>query len=455
MKKKLSFGKGLLVYAAAFLVLIIIGSVIFWNYLSSYEKSRPDLAVEAFLETTDDAYWENILMEGTASIASSSYENTEDVMKNIFDALRGNAASYRKRNTEYSPETPVYTIRIAGHDFARLSLKADGSAGFGFNNWAIEKVELLNEFIPSYRMIQITVPAGASCSVNGTPVSKDQLTETVIYEGLSDFETGFTNPVSMDVYQIDCVYDNVEVTASMPDGTILSADASDGTTFYFDQPLSTRTITIHALDTLRVVLNGAIVPTSFITASEPLPLLGEVESFLGSTPMPQVVTYTIPDIYDPEEVVYAIDNAGDEVTAMVDSTGAWSLNWGGSNMPSDRQTNLENVMWAYIRFSANYNLQISYNWSILYPYLLNGTDLYYRMTQMLEGLIWQSASKAELNNCEILSYSEFGQDCFIVRAVMDYTIVRPSGEETDQPVFDFVFVRYPGTAWQLAAMDAV
>ncbi|HPJ76768.1 MAG TPA: hypothetical protein PLS36_08015, partial [Clostridia bacterium] len=53
-KQKKKFIKGLAIYSACFIVVILIGLALFWQYMKSYELSRPENFMNEFVKTVDD-----------------------------------------------------------------------------------------------------------------------------------------------------------------------------------------------------------------------------------------------------------------------------------------------------------------------------------------------------------------------------------------------------------------
>lgn len=465
MKKKTSsFGKGLLIYALILLIAILVAAFVFWKYLGSYESSRPDLSMEAFLDTCDQDYWKEIAIKGAENMVSSDYEDTSEILSRVYDSIREGKVTYRKRSGEYSAEAPVYTVRIGGIDFARVSMKQDEFVGFDYYTWAVDSVTLAEEFIPSTRTLSITVPQNSVVTINGVTVPGSMITDVIPFSELSEIELNFTDPVSMDIYSVDNIYDNVTVAVTDPDGKAVTSFTSDGTTYIYDPLLTPHSITIQALESIRVQLNGADVPAEFITKTEPAAILTDAERYMNGYSIPNMVTYTIPGIYTTEETVLGFsgnDNGSDSaIQATKNQDGIWVLDWSNpgaaENMNEYRSSLLNEFMWTYLRFSANlrsndpdleFNKNAEARWFVLQQYMISGGDAYYRTFQTIEGLLWNSSTEVNINSLDVLSYIEFGEDCYLTRVTMDYTVVRPMGvgEVNEVATFDIVFVKAPGT----------
>lgn len=461
--KKSHFGRGLLIYAILFLIAIIIAAFVFWKYLGSYEASRPDLTMEEFLDSCDQEYWRNVAIKGSENMISSDFEVTSEILDRIYDSIKDGKVTYRKRSGEYSAETPIYTVRISGVDFARVELKQDEFAGFDYYTWCVDSVTLAEEFIPSTRTLSLTVPQNATVAINGVTVPDSMITDVIPFSELSELELSFTSPVSMDVYSVENIYDNVEVTVTDLSGAPVTSYVSDGTTYTYDPLLQPHSISIQALQGIRVQLNGVEISDEYITNTEPAELLVASERYMNGYPVPNIVTYTIPGIYTEEETIVGYagfdSDPSDAISATKNSEGIWVMNWSSPNayasMNEYRQDLLDDFMWAYLRFSANLlssdpSVSSAKNaearWAYMSRFMIDGGDAYVRTAQTIEGLMWNTSTSVDLNSLDVLTYNEFGDDCYVTRVCMDYTIVRPRGigEISDVATFDIVFVKRPG-----------
>ena len=46
--------KTIAIYAAIFLVIAIVGLIIFWNYMDAYEKSQPKNVIDSYIFNLDE-----------------------------------------------------------------------------------------------------------------------------------------------------------------------------------------------------------------------------------------------------------------------------------------------------------------------------------------------------------------------------------------------------------------
>ncbi len=455
-KKKRKFGVFLLVYVLAFVVVIAGGLTLLWKYLEAYELSRPERVVENFLASVDDAYWEDLVEVSSGVFATTQFENGSDIAMQCFEAVRGEEYTSRKRSGEYEDDRPVYTIRVGGADLARLTLKPNGNAGFGFHYWAADTVELLQEFVPEARTVVIQVPEEAIITLNGVQLDEGYITDSIVSPQLSPLEMQFTTELpQLAVYSVPGIYGNLELKVEDTDGTELLATFADGSLYTYGMNITeTQTVTITAPADATVMLNGAVLGESYITATEEYELLSGVAEYLPGENDAQVNVYTVTGLIAQVETVTAKAADGKALAGSQSEDGSWSFGWGTETIPSAHKELVNEYMDAYLSFSSDEGNATESNWSYIQQFLLYEGDAYERCYMALDGLDWTQSYDAVLNSVDILSYAEFGEDCFVVRVNMDSTVTRPNGEVTENNTFDLVFVQDEGE-WLVERMEAV
>ena len=83
----------------------------------------------------------------------------------------------------YSADNMVYMVSAGGKDICRVTLDEmteNGDAGFGFTYLQVTRVELLASFTaPEAHEITITIPAGATVSVNGVALTEEYVKHAI------------------------------------------------------------------------------------------------------------------------------------------------------------------------------------------------------------------------------------------------------------------------------------
>lgn len=186
VKKKRSFGKGLLIYVIVMLVIIAVGLGLFWRYIYAYEQARPEGAVENYIQTDlPEELADAITTYGEEH--ATAYESAEDIAGVIAKAIEGGEMSYRKTPGAYTQEAPVYTLRCDKKEIATMELRSvdAGFLRFGFDTWERSKTEY--QFDAFAVACTITAPAGTEVLVNGRVLTEDYRTGDGAYAELKAY----------------------------------------------------------------------------------------------------------------------------------------------------------------------------------------------------------------------------------------------------------------------------
>lgn len=210
------FAIGLAVYAAVLLLLIIAGLFLFWQYMAAYERSLADRVMERYMV---DGLAEDVdrEIERFAAAHGTVFESAEKIAAALRLAVEsGGEPDSRKSPREYTPEEPVYSIRLDGRELGRVYLQSysGGALDFGFPRWFVHRVELeLDGFAQDYT---VEAPAEAVVALNGVVLTSANC--SVVWEDPEEL-----TPYSGDFAQLPryagyafSAFSPVEIT--LPDG---------------------------------------------------------------------------------------------------------------------------------------------------------------------------------------------------------------------------------------------
>lgn len=453
-KKGLPFGAGLAIYAFVFLLVIAGGLFFFWKYLEAFEVSRPDKVADAYMAGATESDWEALVTESPL-FTNSDFESGSEIARTCFEAIRGANYSIRHRSGEYSDRVPVYTVRAGNTDLARLSLRQSGSAGFGFKLWAVDSVELLEDFVPDARSVEIHVPTGCTVWFNGFPLTENEITETIPCAELSDLEKSFTTELpSTSVYTVEGVRGNVTLQVKNADQEELSASYADGSVYLYEwTPTETYSVTVTAPGDAAIYVNGGLVSEEYVTEREETTLLKGEEAYLPDGKLPEMLTYTVEGLVVPVETVSAQNADGQELDGLQDGD-SWSFSMENGEIPDALRERVAAFMEAYLRYSADVNDATGSNWSNVQQYLVTDGDAYERLYLAMDGLTWTSSYSVSMDDLQIRSYAAFGDSCCVVRVLMTASVTRADGTKTSDMSFDLVIVK-PGETWLIEKMESV
>ena len=124
------FGLGLLIYALAFLLLLGIGFIFFWNFMDAYEQSRPQHPLNAYMEQLTADY---ILDKSDAAAAQidSRLQSKEQSLSYLESAIADDLKCIKKIKA-CTDSKLVYSIFCGPKIIGTIDLERQGEARFGF-----------------------------------------------------------------------------------------------------------------------------------------------------------------------------------------------------------------------------------------------------------------------------------------------------------------------------------
>ena len=179
--KKISFKKGLLIYAGV-LVLVIIGLLLgLRGILVKYEKAQAYNLVGDFAKKLENGLVFNEIGEEASQYIDysrfSRFEDKDTVTKNYINAFAGKKLEYTISSKSFDANNPVYIIHCGDQIAGELSLKLVSEEikldMLSIPTWAIDK------FTPELSAIgktyAVTAPDSYVITVNGRELTKDDI----------------------------------------------------------------------------------------------------------------------------------------------------------------------------------------------------------------------------------------------------------------------------------------
>ena len=172
------FRIGMLIYVIIFLLITMFLMHRLWLFLGEYEASRPQYAIDAFVSTLDQGFYNNMVRAKVDDMQVSAYENAEIIAETLnVEQMDGKSLTWAKKMDEYTDETPVYYIRCGESAIAKVALQADEKTEhFGLPVWKPGVPESLIELATEAAYeVEITVPEGTSVTINGIAVPQTDM----------------------------------------------------------------------------------------------------------------------------------------------------------------------------------------------------------------------------------------------------------------------------------------
>ena len=427
------FLRGYLIYVAALLLVIIAALGFLWDRMDVYERSRPERAIESWMEDNSAVDWRQTLLD----------QGVEPAYVNSLDLEH---PEFYKRLGEYTDETPVYTVSFGGSPMLSVKLRQGEALGFGSHRWRMGDVEALNSGFTVY------APDGATVCLNGVPVGPECVAERNAQAlTLGVFEENRTDIPGLTKYVLDRTYTPAGVTVTDADGADLPLSYSAGKSHYY-APM-TRDCTIFVPAGAAVTVNGVplngqnAVSETREAAEDPYAIFKGVESFLPfECEKTYRTTWTVEGLVAQPEVRASLPD-GTALEARVEN-GVWDFPSPPVGVPDEalKKENHDMIMDvfdAHMAYLGNRDDNLAKNYSRFSKYLVPGSEAQTQAVGAQISLVWNhdmdTYPHAELK--EVLRY---GQDCFTARVEFG------AGSLREGQIYHniYIFVRY-GDAWRV------
>lgn len=211
-KKKSVFWKMYLIVVAALCAFFLVIWIVLWNFLSAYEKSRPEHAMEKVIEQFQNTDTDSLIKEVSYTI--SEFE-TEDIIKQaLADNLTAGEWTFSKKTGKFSKDAPVYQVKKDGKNAAVVYFDLEEKRGaFNTPRWSVNRIEGIIEEPKDYT---INVPEGSKVTVNGIELDSSYITqENVECKNLGNVAKYIEAPV-MTSYTVSGLYAKPQVEATGP-----------------------------------------------------------------------------------------------------------------------------------------------------------------------------------------------------------------------------------------------
>lgn len=187
-KKKITFGKALIIYAVIWLVITFGVSIYLYNAMAGYQRNYdeakrvadPDLVADSVIELFNK---ENIRQTaGDAFSQVSIYESDEAWNEYLSSAYDENSLSYN-RVEKFSETNPEYQVVAGNTIIGSFKLTETGDANkYGFHSYELKSTEV-SLALPELTEYKVTVLNGQPVYVNGKDIT---ISENAVVSTVSD-----------------------------------------------------------------------------------------------------------------------------------------------------------------------------------------------------------------------------------------------------------------------------
>ena len=209
----------LILYSAAFLLLIMIVAIILTAYLAKYEAGQPSHVVEAVMEDFRSEDRTKAFLKNNAGIITPDLEGMEDT---FYPLIAGKDLSFVSDSQNSSLNRYSYLITADQLTVAALTLDKTGS-----DSWTLSGADLSFAY-PDAKEYTILVPEGSTVTVGGNDLGPDKITGTGIPEVLAYSAQFLESSPTFTSYTVKSVSSQKpEVSGTDPSGQLLTFQVSD------------------------------------------------------------------------------------------------------------------------------------------------------------------------------------------------------------------------------------
>lgn len=235
------------IYAAIALIIIIVGIVIFWNYMDAYEASQPEKIMETYMHTLDAKH---ILSHSDDLIETVNPEvQREAECRQVIIDIISDGIQYERKLSECSDTQRVYMLTSGENAVGKVVLTAQGKGSFGLPNWKVSESTfdfsfLLNEgvtiVVPQhYKVYADGKLVGAKCIVEqDTPIAV-----------LKDFYADYDTLPYMATYKVGPYLGEMEITITDAEDNPVTPEQATDEAFILDNCSSAEQDTLDNLVT--------------------------------------------------------------------------------------------------------------------------------------------------------------------------------------------------------------
>ena len=442
--KKSRFGLAFGIFTAVLAVLIIAACTVLWFYLDAYESTRPEQAMQEFAQLADEEYWSSAV-EGAFTVGETPFEDREELMEELcMSVIRENPLEWRE-DEGYSADNMVYMVSAGGKDICRVTLDEmteNGDAGFGFTYLQVTRVELLASFTaPEAHEITITVPAGATVSVNGVELTDDYIDAEMAIDNaaLPDLEANIADRLYT-VYTVTGLYAPVEVSAVDADGESIAVEGEatdESVTFALGEGQLDYRILVPEGSTISV--NGVELDESYKTGDTVVPAF--LEGFSDYGTLPELELWLVEGLHTQPEITVTNAEGSSLDEPVINGTELAFMTGADQTLADSHSGEARDFMSAYAGYISG-EAGSDEDYTALQALVLDGSALDTALAELTADYAGTGVS-VERVYVRSDSFVSIGATCFICTVDVEYGPAEEGGENSET-AYTVVFVMNGG-----------
>lgn len=236
-KKKRKISKAiywtvLSIYTLALCAAVLYGLSKVWTYAEEYEASRPEKAINAYIEALNANFWDSTMSD---TIEEMEHEvQTDAECKEFVESLFDGGISYA-RTACNDPSKLAYNLKCENGVIGKVVIAEDESykdkVEFGMLPWKVDKDEF--NFNGLYSSVTVTVPADYSVALNGVTLGPQYIIEEGIHLDLLErFYKDYPNLPTKVTYKFSNIIGHLEPVIYNAAGEEVTIDETKGDSQY-------------------------------------------------------------------------------------------------------------------------------------------------------------------------------------------------------------------------------
>ena len=225
--KKSSFFKAYIAFFGTLILAFIIGYIILWNALSSYEKTVPTNLIKPIVNEISKRDFNRIL--NSSDLIINEFETVEEFKEILNDNIGSGKITYTRQAVS-DESINVYNIKADNKDLISVTIKKDSKKSkFGFTTYKVDKISACSK--PDNKVV-IQAPSDAKVTLNGKLISEKYITKKDIKIEELEFVPDEIKKPSMVRYEITGLFKEGSVKATGSNGNELIVNKDETSSEY-------------------------------------------------------------------------------------------------------------------------------------------------------------------------------------------------------------------------------
>lgn len=383
-----------MISAVVLLFAVIASLFVFYDFMDAFEASQPQSPADAAKKyasamTVGDVT--QLLSDFAKNEPLLDEESSAKIVSELAALWDTEKMFCKKASDAGDDETPVYSAISNGKEIFRITLKKEPIGRYGFDAWVVASVEAT---LDGCNIYTITAPAGATVTVNSTPLGESFIVEKDIPYEYKDFEKSVQGLPTAVRYETGLLEGIPTVSASLG-GAELSVTSVDGgfSVLYPEALLYNATVKVPS---------GSVVTSNGIDISDSAEKATE-SAFSGliadGLTVPEFDIYTLTGLYTPlDNVTVTLDGTIKAYETSNENGTQHFLVDIGSYENAEVETFAKDFTKAYFYYTSRGYQNTAENLAAALAYVKSDTELYKRIKDSKVGYDFVTPITSEVYN---------------------------------------------------------